>query len=407
MKSRHAVSLKNGPGLYQGIGFSRAVTGTENPGLQPLHTSGLLRDADPKETLHLDAHFIAQRTSGDKSVQGLKPESSHNSYGTAEADALIQPSLFLKHALFETCAGNRNARAGVGGLESMIRFKSGNSVIMLCLLAACWAVTASGQTVPAGAAPVPTQGQSVSTKLIGTAPDQPPTVSLSPAVVMARGSFGQGLTQTLTLSNQTDADFTFEMVAQDVVIKDGTRVFVPAGETEHSIAASAVFSQKTIVIKAFTTGSVDVRLTIPAETKIRAVVAMFRGTNILPTSAKALGMTASLGALLTFNLTNNVQLEPDPAVVKPPGETSNLVVSQWITNTGTEPVVPEGMAAVLNSSGGLIGKSPFAPQRLLPGERLEFVAEYPEQLPAGAYRVLCSFQFEGKTLTKDASFKLP
>src|ERR1041384_5232350 len=62
-------------------------------------------------------------------------------------------------------------------------------------------------------------------------PASKPSISLSPAVIMAKGSFGQGLTQTLTLSNQTGRDFAFDLVAEDVVIKDGKRVFVPAGET--------------------------------------------------------------------------------------------------------------------------------------------------------------------------------
>src|SRR3954453_3572909 len=47
-----------------------------------------------------------------------------------------------------------------------------------------------------------------------------PSISLSPAVIMAKGSFGQGLTQTLTLTNQTGRDFAFELVAEDVIIKD-------------------------------------------------------------------------------------------------------------------------------------------------------------------------------------------
>ena len=44
---------------------------------------------------------------------------------------------------------------------------------------------------------------------------------------------------------------------------------------------------------------------------------------------------------------------------------------------------------------------------LLPGERLEFSAEYPGELPAGKYRALCSFQFEGKTQTTEAAFEVP
>ena len=233
---------------------------------------------------------------------------------------------------------------------------------------------------------------------------RPPSLSLSPAVVLARGTFGQSLSQTLTITNDTTNEFTFEMAAQDVVVTDGKRVFVPAGESQHSIAATAVFSQKNVVVKPFTSASVDVRFTLPAETDIRAVVALFRGTNRIASSSGAVGMTASLGTLITFNLTPNVNVKPEPIQVVPATEAANLAVSEWITNSGTEPVLPEGVAAVLNSKGALVGKTTFAVQRLLPGERLEFKAEYPDQLEPGSYKVLCSFQFEGKTLTTDGNF---
>src|SRR5438270_5436668 len=238
-------------------------------------------------------------------------------------------------------------------------------------------------------------------------PAEKPSISLSPAVIMAKGSFGQGLTQTLTLTNQTGRDFAFELVAEDVIIKDGKRIFVPAGETPNSIAATAVFSQKAVLVKPFASATVDVRLTLPEQTNIRAVVAMFRGTDKLPTSSGAVGMTASLGTLITFNLTDNVKLQPEAVRVNPASETANMAIAQWIANSGTEPALPEGTAAVLNSSGSLIGKTVFPAQRLLPGERLEFSAEYPGELPPGSYRALCSFQFEGKTLTSEANFEVP
>jgi len=246
----------------------------------------------------------------------------------------------------------------------------------------------SGSMVMAQTAPAAPSQNSAAT----TAPVQPadkPSISLTPAVVMAKGSFSQTLSQTLTLTNQTARDFAFEMVAEDVVVKDGKRVFVTAGETPNSIAASAVFTQKTVLVKPFSSASVDVRLTLPEETNIRAVVAMFRGTDKLPTSSGAVGMTASLGSLITFNLTDDVKLKPESVRVIPASETANMKIAQWISNSGTEPVLPEGAAAVLNSNGALVGKAIFDPQRLLPGERLEFSAEYPGELTAGKYRALC------------------
>ncbi len=234
----------------------------------------------------------------------------------------------------------------------------------------------------------------------------PPSISLSPAVVMAKGNFGQGLTQVLTLTNNTGMDLAFELQAQDIVVKDGKRTFVAAGETPNSIAASAVFTPKSVLVKAHTSGSVEVRLTIPAKTDLRAVSAIFMGTDKLHTSTSSVAMTASLAALITFNLTENAKIQQEPAHVVPATETANMSIRQWLENVGSEPVLPEGTAAVLNGKGNLVGKTTFPQQRLLPGERLEFSAEYPDQLQPGDYRALCSFQYEGKVLTNTAEFKV-
>lgn len=240
-----------------------------------------------------------------------------------------------------------------------------------------------------------------------TPPVDKPSISLSPAVIMAKGGFGQSLTQTLTLSNNTGADLGFDLVAQDIVVKDGRRVFVPAGEMPNGIAATAVFSPKAILIKAHTSGSVEVRLTLPPETNVRAVSAIFMGTDKFQTSTAGVAMTASLAALITFNLTEGIKLQPEPAKIARATASENMKITQWLANTGTEPALPDGTAAILNATGALVGKATFAPDRLLPGERKEFTAEYPEQLPPGEYRVFCSFQFEGKTLTTQAEFKVP
>ena len=273
--------------------------------------------------------------------------------------------------------------------------------VAFCVIALCLSLS----QLHAQTAAVPAQNPAT-TPAVTSVADRP-SISLSPAVVMAKGSFSQTLTQKLTLTNQTARDFAFEMVAEDVLIKDGKRIFVPAGETPNSIAATAVFTQKTVLVKPFSSVSVDVRLTLPAQTNIRAVVAMFRGTDKLQTSSGAVGMTASLGSLITFNLTDNVKLQPEAVRVVPASDTANMKIVQWISNSGTEPVLPEGAAAVLNASSALVGKAVFDPLRLLPGERLEFSAEYPGDLPPGNYRALCSFQFEGKTLTSEAPFEVP
>jgi hypothetical protein len=236
--------------------------------------------------------------------------------------------------------------------------------------------------------------------------ERTPIVSLSPAVIMGRGHFGETLSQTLTLSNGTGHDFPFEMVAQDVVVRDGARTFIPAGNLPNSIAQSAVFSQKTGVVKPYSNATVDVRLTIPRLTDIRAVVAIFYGTLEVRPSKAGVGMTASLGTLITFNLGEQVTVSAAPPSVSSDTDRSSVAVDQTLANTGAEPVVPSGVAAILTQGGKLMGKAPFEPQRLLPGERLHFKTEYAGQLPKGTYKVLCSFEFEGKQLTSSGNLRI-
>jgi len=229
---------------------------------------------------------------------------------------------------------------------------------------------------------------------------KPPSLSLSPAVVMTKGSFGQSITQTLLLTNGTSRDMAFDMVAEDVVTRNGNRVFVPAGELKGSIAATAVYSAPSVVVKPFSSASVDVRFTMPAGSDLRAVVAMFRGTNKVPSATTGVSMTASVGTLITFTMSQGFQVAADPLKAFDQSDITNAMISEWLTNTGSEPVIPEGMVAFLDASGTLVGKAPLPARRLLPGERLEFKAECAATLPSGRYRVLASYQFEGKTITQ-------
>jgi hypothetical protein len=255
-----------------------------------------------------------------------------------------------------------------------------------------------GQQKPTPGAETQKAGQS-------SPPDatRPPTVALSPSVVMAKGSFGQGITEQLTLSNFTSSTLAFEMVAQDVVVKDGKRDFAPAAETRGSIAASAVFSPREVVVKPDNSVTAQVTFTIPPQTDLRAVVAIFKGKGVAATQG-SVGMIASLGTLFVFTFSDNFKIDASRVSITPQTNSSNVTFNQWLTDTGTEPLLPEGAAAVLNAAGALVGKTVIPSQRLLPGEKLLFKAEYSAQLDPGAYKVLVAFQYEGKTLTSSQDF---
>ncbi len=271
----------------------------------------------------------------------------------------------------------------------------------LCGLVALAAATgAAGQSL-AGDAPPATPPNPAPAAI--QAPVRAPSLSLSPAVIMVRARPGQGTTQTLTIANGMSDELRFEVETQDVVVKDGKRTFVPAGQVASGIALGAVAAPSSATVKPGQTASVAVTLTIPQNTTQRAVVVFFRA-KMAPTQGGSVGLGAALGALVTFTLSDDFQVEPGPITVAAQTATANAVFSEEVRNTGTEPVIPKGVLAVLNLAGKRVAKAVFEPQRLLPGEKLVFSVSSPDLLPPGQYRAISTFEYEGKVVTGTGEF---
>jgi hypothetical protein len=236
--------------------------------------------------------------------------------------------------------------------------------------------------------------------------DTPEGIALSPSVVMLSGKPGQAHRQMLQLANHTTATLSFELIAQDVVADGERRVFHDAGEQGDSIAATAVFSPKEIVIAPGAVGTASVTLTVPAQTSVREVAAIFRGRTAVNLQG-GLAMTAALGCLITFTLSDDFKIAASDLEITPQSATSSLGIALWVTNTAAEPVVPQGAVALINDAGSLTGRVPIEAQRLLPGERLKFTAEYPTLLEPGSYQAVSSLEYEQRVLTKHARFTIP
>jgi hypothetical protein len=232
-----------------------------------------------------------------------------------------------------------------------------------------------------------------------------PSLALSPAVIMIKAGPGASSTHPMTMTNLTNTRFRFVLEAFDVVIRGGKRVFVPAGETEGGIARSAIFDPPAIELNPGESAQIKVTLTVPAEPKVRAVAAIFHGQTALPGKG-TLMFTGSLGALITYNLSEKIAVRVDALAVSAQTESSNLTVSEHLENYGPEPVIPKGTLAILKDSGELIGRVAIQPHRLLPGEEFDYAVEYPHNLRPGKYRAMVSLEHEGGVQTSNIEFEV-
>jgi hypothetical protein len=236
-------------------------------------------------------------------------------------------------------------------------------------------------------------------------PQRASGLSLSPAVVMLEGKPGQGHRETLRLTNNTASPMSFELVAQDVLAAGDERVFLPAGDRQDSIAATAVFSPATVMILPGETGTVEMTLTVPDVTAVRAVAAIFRGLSRVREDAHVT-MTASLGTLVTFTLSTDLRLEAAEPVIVPQSESASLRIEEQVSNSGTEPVIAGGAVAVLDAHGRLIGRLPIDPHRLLPNERVTVLAEYPGWIDVGDYQAIVSLAFGQQVINRSVNFRV-
>jgi hypothetical protein len=229
------------------------------------------------------------------------------------------------------------------------------------------------------------------------------SMSVSPSEVMLRGTVGQTTTQTLSFTNKTSRPLSFEMMAQDAIVREGVRSYEEAGTIPAGIAATAVFSPRAFTAAAGESKDIKVTLTIPPNTGVRAIAVMCQGTTKL--GVKPLQMTASVGTLFTFALVGDViAATASPLLIQTPTASSNLVARQDVANSGTEPVVATGMLVILDGTGAMIGRQTIAGWRMLPGEKTPVRVVYDGRLATGHYRAMVTYDLTDKTLTSVAEF---
>jgi hypothetical protein len=163
-----------------------------------------------------------------------------------------------------------------------------------------------------------------------------------------------------------------------------------------------MFSTRTVTVPAGEERSVRVTVTLPPQLPCRAIVVLFQGTTRLSGNA-----TVSIGSLLTFDLSGKVLVAPGDVVAEPPTASSNTAIKLPVRNSGNEPAVVRGAAAIISSSGALVGKVALDSRRLLPGESTVLRADYAGELSSGGYRVIATIETAQQSWTRTTEFNIP
>lgn len=155
-----------------------------------------------------------------------------------------------------------------------------------------------------------------------------PSLAVIPEFTLDASQPGQSSTHTLTLYNGTPYELAFEIEARDLVSQAGKPVYLPAGQVDGSIAATLVYSTRSLDVKPMQSASLDITLTMPARTAVRAVVISFQSQGSIPQGAQG-SLAASLGSVIAITGSSGASngSRGDAAVEAGPG--SKIAISQW------------------------------------------------------------------------------
>lgn len=174
-------------------------------------------------------------------------------------------------------------------------------------------------------------------------PPESGSLTLAPSLILAPGKPGQTTSHSLVIQNGTSFEFTFEVEARDLVIRNGRQVFLTAGELPDSVAANLLLAPRSVNVKAMRTASVVVRLTAPSQTQVRGVLITLKGFNRIPVGADSV-MTASLGTLISLRGPENTPAQTSEPGQSAPASAVSFSVAQWLDEAapgGLEPPPPE------------------------------------------------------------------
>ncbi len=259
------------------------------------------------------------------------------------------------------------------GAESTTRFVLYAAILIGCAFLLYKAIiwSASSRSTPAGRRTVSARHQlspsskSTSTPQTVEAPSSDsavtmasvtePSVTLVPTMILDQGTPNQSSTHTLTIHNRTPFEMAFAVEARDLVSQDGKPVYLTAGEAEGSVAATVVYSTRTLEVKPMQSASLEITLTMPEHTTVRGVAILLNARSGLPQGEAGL-VTASLGSIITWAgdpISSGGQLA---TASSGPASGTNLAISQWIVDpprscASSDSPAPAG-AGLEDSAGG-------------------------------------------------------
>lgn len=234
---------------------------------------------------------------------------------------------------------------------------------------------------------------------------QPASVAISPASIDAKVKRGASYTQTFTLTNNTGTRLRFRCFANDMWYDEqNKRLTGRPGTLPRSASLWMQFTPSEIVVEPNSSAVVKAVITIPRGVSGSFyTVPVFEGMPadkpFTATVAQENIATTSIGIrfrglmMFTTEEGSEYNVEIMSGRILPPTVSSELELNLDLRNRGTAHAKLRGAFAILNSSGGLVGRGNIEEKRYLPSQRDTIKSKWSGELPPGNYTCVVTLSY--------------
>lgn len=233
------------------------------------------------------------------------------------------------------------------------------------------------------------------------------SIGITPASLDAKVKRGASYTKIFTLTNNTGTRLRFKCSVSDMWYDEfNRRVSGRAGTLTRSASLWTQFFPNEIVIEPHSSGTVKAIITVP-QTAAGSyyTVPIFEGlpadpvvvaTSPIPKRSAIASIGIRFLGLMMFTTTDAAEysVEIVSGQITAPSASAELAIQLDVNNRGTAHVRMRGAFAILNSSGGLVGRGAIPEKRYLPGQRIMLRAGWAGLLPAGKYTTVVTLSYD-------------
>ena len=226
-------------------------------------------------------------------------------------------------------------------------------------------------------------------------------ISMSPPKIEIISKPGQTHKSQIKFINNGEETLTMKAYTEDWVYDaTGDKQFKPAGTTPFSCAGWVHVKPDSFVLKPKESVVVECIIDTPADAAGSHVAVAFFETSIgdLQNQSVTVSYGARIGCVIYQRTEGSTTIKADvkEIQVSAPDDNKPLKFTVAMENTGNSYIRGKGDISIIDSTGGLFGKTTFSEANSLPGDTVSTTSEWNGGLPEGEYDIIATIDIEAQ-----------